>query len=54
MRDCLVRGVFADDVATAALDAQLLVDDGFLDVVQVQVLPVRDTGHRFADQFGDR
>ena len=36
VRDRLVRGVLADDVAAAALDAEILVDARLGDVVQVE------------------
>ena len=37
-------------MATAALDAQVLVDDGFFDVIQVQMLPVGHARHGMANQ----
>ena len=35
--DGLVRSIFANDMTTTTLDAQVLVDDGFLNVVEIQV-----------------
>src|SRR5688572_15368387 len=53
-RDGLVRGVFAGDVAAPALDAQVLVDPGLVHVIEIQVLPIGDAGHRLAHQFAHR
>src|SRR5688572_32321150 len=53
-RDGLVRGVFAGDVAAPALDAQILVDPGLVDVIEVEVLPVGHARHGPADQFTHR
>ena len=53
-RDRLVRGVLADDVAAAALDAEVLVDARLGDVVEVEVLPVGDVGHGAADEVVER
>jgi hypothetical protein len=50
LRDCLVRCVFADNMTATALDAEILIDHGLLDIVQVQVLPVGNARHGFADQ----
>ena len=52
--DRLVRGVLADDVAAAALDAEVLVDARLGDVVEVEVLPVGDVGHGAADEIAER
>ena len=52
-RDGLVRGVFAGDVAAPALDAQLLIDDGLVDVVQVEVAPVHHSIYRAALKIRD-
>ena len=49
--DGLVRGVLADDVAAAALDAEVLVDLRLGDVVEVQELPVGDVRHGAADEL---
>src|SRR5690606_7684800 len=38
----LVRRILAGNMAATALDAQILVDVGFGDIVEVQVLPVGD------------
>ena len=46
LRDRLVRGVLAGDVAAAALDAEVLVDARLGDVVEVEVLPVGDVAAR--------
>ena len=54
MCDCLVRCVFADNMATTALDTQVLVDDRLLNVIQVQVLPICNARHRLADEFAYR
>ena len=48
--DCLMRGVLAGDVAAAALDAEVLVDLRLGDVVEVEVAPVGDIGHRAAGE----
>ena len=48
LEDRLVRGVLAHHVAAAALDAAVLVDDRFLDVVEVELVPVLDRGNRHA------
>ncbi len=42
LRDRLMRGVLAGDVAAAAFDAGVLVDLRLGDVVEVQILPVGD------------
>ncbi len=47
-RDGLVAGVFAGNVAAAALNTAVLVDDSLAHVVQVQVAPVGHRGHGFA------
>ena len=52
--DRLVRRVLADDVAAAALDAEVLMDVGLGDVVEVQVLPVGDRGDGAAAEVVDR
>ena len=52
-RDRLVAGVLAGGIAAAALDAQILVDLRLGHVVEVQILPVGDVGHRPADEVGD-
>ena len=54
MRDRLVRGVFTNNMAAAALDAQVLVDNRLFDVVEVQVLPVGHARHGPAHQFRHR
>ena len=51
--DRLVRGVLADDVAAAALDAEILVDLGLRHVVEVEMLPVGDRGDRAAAEVLD-
>ena len=53
LRDCLVRCILSDNVTTAALDAQILIDHGLLDVIEIQVLPVSDTRDCLANQFAD-
>ncbi|MCY1308942.1 hypothetical protein D9M70_589880 [compost metagenome] len=40
-----MRGVLADDVTAAALDAGILIDLGLGDIVEVEVLPVGDIRH---------
>ena len=52
--DRLVRGVLADDVAAAAVDAEVLVDARLGDVVEIEVLPVADIGHGAADEIAER
>src|SRR5262245_53777599 len=47
----LVRRVLARDVTAPTLDAQVLVDERLVDVVEVQVLPVGDTRHGLAYQL---
>ena len=42
--DRLVRRVLADDVAPSALDAEILVDFGLDDEIEIEVLPVGDRG----------
>ena len=37
IRDGLMRGVLANDVATATLDTQVLIDIRFLNIVEIQV-----------------
>src|SRR3990167_2744590 len=46
--DGLVAGVFAGNVAAAALDAAVLVDDGLAHMVEVQVAPVAHGRHGLA------
>ena len=38
----LVRSILANDVATAAFDAEILIDLGLDDVIEIEMLPVRD------------
>ncbi len=52
--DRLMRRVLADDVAAAALDAEVLVDPRLGDIIQVQVLPVGDRADRAAAEIVDR
>ena len=52
LRDRLVRGVLAGDVAAAAFDAEVLVDARLGDVVEVEVLPVGDVRRGAADEVG--
>src|SRR6185437_2552234 len=47
--DRLVRGIFAGDMAEAALDAGVLVDAGHDLVVEIEMLPVGHVGQRAAD-----
>ena len=54
LRNCLMRCVFADNVTTAALDAEVLVDHGLFDVIEIQVLPGGNARYGFADEFTDR
>ena len=49
----LVGGILARDMAEAAFDAEILVDCGDDLVVHVEVLPVRDIGHRLAAEILD-
>ena len=50
--DGLVRCILAGGIAAAAFDAIILVDLGFGDVVQVQILPIGDIWHGAAHQIG--
>ena len=50
----LVRGVLADDVAAAALNAEILIDLGLGDVVEIEILPVGDRGDGAAAEILDR
>src|SRR3954469_11454220 len=50
--DRLMRGVFASDIAATALNAQFLVDVRLDGVVEVQMFPVDEVGHGFADKIG--
>ena len=50
----LVRGVFAGRKATPARDAQILINLGLGDIVQVQLVPVGHIRHRTAHQLIDR
>src|SRR5689334_18218199 len=52
-RDRLMRGVLTRDIAAAALDAKLLVDARLDRVVQIEMLPVHEVGHRLADEIGE-
>ncbi len=54
VRDRLMRCVFADNMTTAAFDAEILIDHGLLNVIEIQVLPVGHARYRPADQFADR
>ncbi len=40
--DRLMRSVLADDVAAAALNAELLIDLGLRYVIEIEILPVSD------------
>ena len=44
-RDRLVRGVLAGDMAAPALDAEILVDPGLGDIVEVEMLPFGEARH---------
>ena len=50
--DGLVRGVFAGDVAQAAVDAFFLIYFGNVVVVDVEVFPMGDGGQAFANKIG--
>ena len=52
LRDRLVRCVFAYDMTATAFDAEVLVDDGFFNVVEVKVLPVRHAGDGTTHELG--
>ena len=52
--DRLVRRVLADDVAAAALDAEILIDLGLGHVIEIEILPVGDRGNRAAAEVLDR
>ena len=54
MRNRLVCRVFAGNMTATALDAQVLINDGFFDVIEIQELPVGDTGYRFAHELLQR
>ena len=53
LRDRLMRGVLAGDVAKAALDAFVLVDARLDVVVEIQELPVGDVADRAAAEVVD-
>ena len=50
--DGLVRRVFAGNVAETAVDALALVDVGDVVVVDVEVFPMGEGGHAFANEIG--
>src|SRR5262245_17541950 len=50
-RDRLMRGVLAGGIAAAAFDAEILIDARLGDVVEIEILPVGDIGHRLADDL---
>src|SRR5581483_3481721 len=52
-RDRLVRGVLAGDVAEAAFDALVLIDDRDALVVDVEILPIGHIRHRLAAEVVD-
>ena len=54
MSDCLMRGVLTDHVAAPALDAEVLVDNGFFNIVEVQVLPFGNAGNGLSHQLIQR
>src|ERR1700722_10214531 len=43
--DRLMRRVFANDVTAPALNAELLIDLGFRDVIEIEILPVGERGN---------
>ena len=49
--DALVARVFAGNVAETAVDALVLVDVGDVVVVDIEVFPMRECGHAFADEI---
>ena len=49
--DGLVRCVFAGDVTKPAVNAFVLVDVGNVVIVDVEVFPMRECGHAFADEI---
>src|ERR1019366_5597348 len=49
--NCLMRAVFAGDVAKIAADALVVVDARNALVMQVERLPLLQRGHGFADEF---
>src|SRR5262245_826246 len=53
VRDRLMRSVLTDDVAAAALDAEVLVDPRLRHVIQVQELPVGDVLNRPSLEIGE-
>ena len=50
--DGLVCRILADYMAATALDAQILIDEGLLDVIEIQILPVRHAGNGLAHEVG--
>lgn len=50
LHDRLMRGILAGDMAATALDAQILVDLRLDRVVEIEMLPVGQLGHRRARQ----
>src|SRR4029079_17506681 len=51
MCDCLVRCVLASDVAAAAFDTQILVDDRFYRIVEIEKLPICCVRHGSGAEF---
>ena len=49
-----MAGILAGGIAAPAFDAGILVDPRLGDVVEVEILPIRDIGHRAPDQIGKR
>lgn len=49
--DGLMRRVFTDNVAASALNAEVLVDDSLLDMVEIEMLPVSDARDSFANEL---